>query len=176
MGAEGAKSSFGQVAQNELWLNSVYQSVFGRATDAGGRDVWLAALGNGMSQAEIEAQIRQAKVNGSHAHGLGYVPFDGYVAELHQGERVLTAAESQLYSATPRGDSNNENNAALVAEVRALRGDVVSLQSALVKATGDGANAVASTVAAGAEHVAGSVGQAVSRGAYAASERKVELV
>jgi len=176
MGAEGAKSSFGQVAQNELWLNSVYQSVFGRATDAGGRDFWLAALGNGMSQAEIEAQIRQAKVNGSHAHGLGYVPFDGYVAELHQGERVLTAAESQVYSATPRSNSDSENNAALVAEVRALRGDVVRLQSALVKATGDGANAVASTVAAGAEHVAGSVGQAVSRGAYAASERKVELV
>lgn len=176
MGAEGAKSSFNQVAQNELWLNSVYQSVFGRTADAGGRDFWLAALGNGMSQAEIEAQIRQAKVNGSHAHGLGYVPFDGYVAELHQGERVLTAAESQLYSATPSSNSSSENNAALVAEVRALRGDVVSLQSALVKATGDGANAVASTVAAGAEHVAGSVGQAVSRGAYAASERRVELV
>ena len=32
--------------------------------------------------------------DGSHAGGLDRVPFDGYVAELHQGERVLTAKES----------------------------------------------------------------------------------
>lgn len=35
-------------------------------------------------------------VNGSHAAGLSYVPFDGYIAELHQGERVLTAEEARM--------------------------------------------------------------------------------
>ncbi len=30
-------------------------------------------------------------LNGSHADGLDYVPFDGYKAELHKGERVQTA-------------------------------------------------------------------------------------
>lgn len=35
------------------------------------------------------------KINGSHADGLDYVPFDGYVAELHKGERVQTAEEAQ---------------------------------------------------------------------------------
>ena len=34
-------------------------------------------------------------VDGSHAGGLSYVPWDGYVAMLHQGERVLTAAEAR---------------------------------------------------------------------------------
>lgn len=36
--------------------------------------------------------------NGSHANGLNYVPFDGYIAELHKGERVLTAEENKQYS------------------------------------------------------------------------------
>ena len=37
-------------------------------------------------------------VNGSHAAGLSYVPFDGYIAELHKGERVLTADEARGYN------------------------------------------------------------------------------
>lgn len=42
--------------------------------------------------------------NGSHANGLDYVPFDGYVAQLHKGERVLTKEESKEYN---NGGSNN---------------------------------------------------------------------
>lgn len=33
---------------------------------------------------------------GSHASGLDFVPFDGYVAKLHRGERIQTAAEASL--------------------------------------------------------------------------------
>ena len=42
-------------------------------------------------------------VDGTHRTGLDYVPFDGYIAELHRGERVLTAEENNTYS-------NVENN------------------------------------------------------------------
>lgn len=36
-------------------------------------------------------------VNGSHAAGLDYVPFDGYIAELHEGEMVLNRALAAEY-------------------------------------------------------------------------------
>ena len=42
-------------------------------------------------------------IDGTHKTGLDYVPFDGYIAELHRGERVLTAEENNAYS-------NVENN------------------------------------------------------------------
>lgn len=49
--------------------------------------------------------INQNKqLDGSHAGGLSYVPWDGYVAELHRGERVLTAAENKQYSGTTYGN------------------------------------------------------------------------
>jgi len=44
-------------------------------------------------------------INGSHANGLSYVPFDGYIAELHKGERVLTAQENRAYSSGGVGGS-----------------------------------------------------------------------
>jgi lambda family phage tail tape measure protein len=36
--------------------------------------------------------------DGSHANGLGYVPFNGYMAQLHEGERVLTKQENQAFT------------------------------------------------------------------------------
>lgn len=36
-------------------------------------------------------------IDGSHRSGLDRVPFDGYIAELHKDERVLTAAENKDY-------------------------------------------------------------------------------
>lgn len=39
----------------------------------------------------------KSKVSGSHRTGLSEVPYDGYIAELHKGEQVLTAAEANQY-------------------------------------------------------------------------------
>lgn len=46
----------------------------------------------------IKAEVTATK-DGSHKNGLDYVPFDGYMAELHKGERVLTAEEASAYRA-----------------------------------------------------------------------------
>jgi len=62
-----------------------------------------------------------AKVNGSHANGLNYVPFDGYIAKLHKGERVLTKDENEsifgslrnrLHSATQNSQSESSSKGA----------------------------------------------------------------
>lgn len=50
---------------------------------------------------------RNEKFNGSHADGLDYVPYDGYVAQLHKGEAVLTAQENQMLRALTGNLSGN---------------------------------------------------------------------
>ena len=35
-------------------------------------------------------------VDGSHAQGLDYVPFDGYIAELHRGEMVIPRSQADV--------------------------------------------------------------------------------
>lgn len=67
---------------------------------------WLKKfLGLGNSNININAKA-PGKPDGSKACGLSYVPFDGYVAELHKGERVMTASENRSYSNPPRNFSN----------------------------------------------------------------------
>lgn len=39
----------------------------------------------------------KSQMDGSHRNGLRTVPYDGYIAELHKGEMVLTAAEARRY-------------------------------------------------------------------------------
>lgn len=64
---------------------------------------------------------------GSHADGLYRVPYDGYIAELHEGERVLTANEAGVYNALERygspavgGVTANELRATVAQAVNAL--------------------------------------------------------
>ena len=49
-------------------------------------------------------------IDGTHKTGLDYVPFDGYIAELHRGERVLTAEENNAYSSSESNEFSNTSN------------------------------------------------------------------
>ena len=41
--------------------------------------------------------VGQRRLHGSHGGGLDYVPFDGYVSQLHRGEAVLTADQAKRW-------------------------------------------------------------------------------
>ena len=45
----------------------------------------------------------------SHANGLPFVPYDGYLALLHQGERVMTATENRHYTYNSHNYFGNVN-------------------------------------------------------------------
>jgi hypothetical protein len=48
-----------------------------------------------VSGAELESLVGGG---GSHANGLPWVPYDGYLSVLHRGERVMTASENRQYT------------------------------------------------------------------------------
>lgn len=74
----------------------------GRASAA--MDTYAAAAGRA---AAAGSSVGGVAISGSHAAGLSYVPYDGYVAELHRGERVLTAQQSRAYSAGGGGGGSS---------------------------------------------------------------------
>ena len=79
---DGICSLWDSLVENMSWL-------------ANGLSVGATVLtGGNMANATIYG------LDGSHADGLAYVPFDGYVAQLHEGERVLTKQEAREYNRT----------------------------------------------------------------------------
>lgn len=57
-------------------------------------NLWDSLFKNRTATATITGDLEK---DGSLARGMDYVPFDGYIAELHRGEAVLTAAEADRY-------------------------------------------------------------------------------
>lgn len=60
------------------WFNNLWDGLFGR------RNV----------NVNVNASTGGRSIDGSHAGGLNYVPFNGYRALLHQGEMVLTRQQA----------------------------------------------------------------------------------
>ena len=60
-------------------------------------NLWDSLFGDKEVKVDVTGTPNTADVDGSHAGGLRYVPFNDYVARLHQGEMVLTRAEADAY-------------------------------------------------------------------------------
>ncbi|WP_372373237.1 hypothetical protein ACDI10_16355 [Vreelandella venusta] len=73
---------------------------------------WGHSSNGAEALAKVFKRIMGANVNGSHFSGLDRVPFDGYVAELHKDEAVLTAAEANAMRDLSSGGSNRVQPAA----------------------------------------------------------------
>lgn len=89
-------------------VEQLYQTLLGREIGNEGQEYWSGMLKSGATLADVEWAIRQSpeykkQIDGSHAAGLGNVPFDGYRAELHQSEMVLPAGVANHIRSSMRG-------------------------------------------------------------------------
>lgn len=60
-------------------------------------DLWDNLFGDKNVNVNVNGITESDSVDGSAFGGLRYVPFDNYLARLHQGEMVLTRAEADAY-------------------------------------------------------------------------------
>jgi hypothetical protein len=111
-------------------------------------------------QAVMNGMPTTASVDGSHAGGLSYVPFDGYIAELHKGEAVLTAQENKEYQMN-YSNYGTANTVALVSEIKSLREEVKQLRadqaqqtSSLIASNYDASERNANTIVEGTKEAA----------------------
>ncbi len=85
---------------------------------------------------EVGAHLQRAHAlasytHGSHADGLTRVPFDGYRAELHRDEMVLTADVANAVRRSVGAGSGNNDMAGEIARLRAELADLKSLIRAI---------------------------------------------
>lgn len=78
-------------------------------------------VGEGLSRQQIGDETWQRKrrgVNGTYAMGLDRVPWDGFVAELHKDETVLTASEAAVWRELQRRGGQTQQGALTAQEYR----------------------------------------------------------
>ena len=95
--AEGMASQEGTLQAEVDRINAILSGI-----GTGGSVSWLGSLvGSWFS------------LDGSHESGLNYVPFDNYLASLHEGEGILTAEENRIWQRFKNGQSNGMDYEAL---------------------------------------------------------------
>lgn len=76
------------------YVNQIWEKIKGFFSDLGSKIKSLPGIRVFFKE---EKEGEKTNIDGSHRSGLSYVPRDGYIAELHEGERVLTKEENSSY-------------------------------------------------------------------------------
>ena len=90
---EGLKSD---IATTEAAVQSVTNELNNTASGVGSSGASVTSALSSLAS-QIASISFNTDTDGSHAKGLGYVPYDDYVASLHRGEMVLTASQARKY-------------------------------------------------------------------------------
>nr|DAZ64927.1 MAG TPA: tail tape measure protein [Caudoviricetes sp.] len=98
--AEGIANSLGEIVNaGAKVVDSIIDGIAGAWGKLTGwfKGLWNGLFGGLSANVSVNGSAKGAVagVNGSHASGLDYVPFDGYIAELHKGEMVVPKREAQ---------------------------------------------------------------------------------
>lgn len=99
-----------------LWngIKGIGESILGWVSDFAGKiGSFVSGIIDGFQNivsGANDAKSAAKSVNGSHANGLDYVPYNGYVAELHEGERVLTKQQNREYNEGGTGKGGDTFN------------------------------------------------------------------
>lgn len=104
----------GRNIMNDLWdgIKSIGESIVGWFSDfADNIGKFVSGIVKGFQSVVSgadDAKKASKSVDGKHATGLDYVPYNGYIAELHEGEKVLTKQQSREYDKGGRGSSGGD--------------------------------------------------------------------
>lgn len=92
--------------RNDIWKNAIkVQCEQDTGIFAWVRNAWNDSLGYILAHPiKAAANFFGGGSDGNHYNGLDSVPYDGYIARLHKGERILTAEENARYN------SNTDNS------------------------------------------------------------------
>ena len=78
---------------------------------------WLSGIASWISEKLSNIKngfnsLREARndYDGSYANGLSYVPYNGFIAQLHEGERILTKEENREYNSGSNGSGGDTFN------------------------------------------------------------------
>lgn len=99
-----------------LWdgIKSIGDSILGWVSDFVGKiGSFVSGIIDGFKDivsGANDAKSAAKSVDGKHANGLDYVPYNGYVAELHEGERVLTKQQNREYNEGGTGKGGDTFN------------------------------------------------------------------
>lgn len=99
-----------------LWngIKSIGSSILGWVSDFAGKiGSFVSGIIDGFKSivsGANDAKSAAKSVDGKHANGLDYVPYNGYVAELHEGERVLTKQQNREYNEGGTGKGGDTFN------------------------------------------------------------------